>query len=203
MSSTAAGSDLDSAGDSDPRQVFLFTGHMIDAPGRLRPRFPADLEGAAARAIAAEIDRWGGAPGDVGLCGGAAGGDLIFAEVCLVRGLRLEIVLPFEEEQFLERSVVPSGPEWRGRFASVKQGDDVRVKVERSAALGSESPYSRTNRKLLARATRWGTERLVVIALWDGRPGDGAGGTAEMVAAARSVTNRVRIIDPAALRRAP
>jgi hypothetical protein len=35
-----------------PRKVALFSGHMIDAPGREKPRFPPDKEPIAARAIA-------------------------------------------------------------------------------------------------------------------------------------------------------
>ena len=31
-----------------PRQVVLFSGHMIDAPGREKPRFPPDKEPIAA-----------------------------------------------------------------------------------------------------------------------------------------------------------
>jgi hypothetical protein len=37
--------------------VFLFSGHMIDAPERLSPRFPPHKEAAAAREIAAALDR--------------------------------------------------------------------------------------------------------------------------------------------------
>ena len=33
-----------------PRQVFLFSGHMIDAPDRKDARFPADKEAIAAKA---------------------------------------------------------------------------------------------------------------------------------------------------------
>ncbi len=39
--------------DSSPRKVALFSGHMIDAPGRAKPRFPPDKEPLAANAIAA------------------------------------------------------------------------------------------------------------------------------------------------------
>jgi hypothetical protein len=35
-----------------PRRVFLFSGHMIDAPTRPTPRFPAAKEAAAAQKIA-------------------------------------------------------------------------------------------------------------------------------------------------------
>src|SRR5207253_5262053 len=39
-----------------PQQVFLFSGHMIDAPDRKEPRFPPDKEKIAAAAIAAKLD---------------------------------------------------------------------------------------------------------------------------------------------------
>jgi hypothetical protein len=35
----------------EPRKVALFSGHMIDAPGRKMPRFAPDKEGIAADAV--------------------------------------------------------------------------------------------------------------------------------------------------------
>ena len=66
-----------------PRQTILFTGHMVDAPGRATPRFPATRIDAAARRIAAALDDIGAGPEDLALTQGAAGGDLLFAEACL------------------------------------------------------------------------------------------------------------------------
>ena len=43
--------------DWTPRKVVLFSGHMIDAPGREKPRFPPDKEPIAARAIAEALAR--------------------------------------------------------------------------------------------------------------------------------------------------
>ena len=42
-----------------PRKIALFSGHMIDAPGREKPRFPADKTPIAARAIAKRAGRPG------------------------------------------------------------------------------------------------------------------------------------------------
>ena len=39
-----------------PEKVFLFSGHMIDAPERKQPRFPADKEPIAAAAITKALD---------------------------------------------------------------------------------------------------------------------------------------------------
>src|SRR6185312_7403521 len=58
-------------------QVLAFTGHMIDAPGRPAPRFPAALEGEVRSRIAAEIRRM---PGAIGYSQAACGADLLFLE---------------------------------------------------------------------------------------------------------------------------
>src|SRR5262249_52238955 len=71
-----------------PRRVFLFSGHMIDASGRATPRFPADKEPIADEAISQKLNELGAGPEDLAMCGGACGGDLLFAGTCLQRGLR-------------------------------------------------------------------------------------------------------------------
>jgi hypothetical protein len=58
-----------------PRKVMLFSGHMIDAPDRQKPRFPANKEAVAANAIAAALKELGASAGDLSICGGACGGD--------------------------------------------------------------------------------------------------------------------------------
>jgi hypothetical protein len=93
-----------------PRKIALFSGHMIDAPGRAKPRFPPDKAPIAARAIASALDDLALGASDLAICGGACGGDLLFAEAALTRGARLEIFLPFEEATFLEKSVDFAGP---------------------------------------------------------------------------------------------
>ena len=61
-----------------PRRVFLFSGHMVDAPGRKMPRFPPDRVPVAAHAIESLLARLDAAAGDLGICGGACGGDLLW-----------------------------------------------------------------------------------------------------------------------------
>ena len=78
----------------EPNRVVLFSGHMIDAPGRATPRFPADKEPVAAAAVGQALDEFGAAGGDQALSGAACGGDLLFAEAVLRRGLRLQIRFP-------------------------------------------------------------------------------------------------------------
>ena len=82
------GSRMETNG-APPRKVALFSGHMIDAPDRPKPRFPADKEPIAARAIAAALADLDIGPQDLSICGGACGGDLLFAEAALARSASL------------------------------------------------------------------------------------------------------------------
>ena len=56
--------------------------------------------------------------------------------------------------------------------------------------------YSRHVGWLVERSLAWGADRLTVIALWDGKPGDGSGGTADLVEEARRYTERVFVVSP-------
>src|ERR1700684_750718 len=103
-----------------PRKVVLFSGHMIDAPGRAKPRFPPDKEPIAAEAIADALAGLDVGPQDLCICGGACGGDLLFAEAALARSALLEIYIPFEEPTFLEKSVDFAKKDWRARFLGAK-----------------------------------------------------------------------------------
>src|SRR5690242_20212212 len=96
-----------------PRKVVLFSGHMIDAAGREKRRFPPDKEPIAARAIAETLADFEVGPADLAICGGACGGDLLFAEATLARGARLELYIPFDEPTFLENSVDFADRDWR------------------------------------------------------------------------------------------
>jgi tetratricopeptide (TPR) repeat protein len=177
-----------------PAQVVLFSGHMIDRKDRSQPRFPADKESVAAVAIDGELAKLALGAGDLGLCGGANGGDLLFAEACLQRGMRLEIRIPFDEPKFLRESVSFAGDRWRDRFYAVKAHPSTRVFVmpdELGPTPAGADPYSRNNLWLLNSALAWGDERLRFVCLWDGRGGDGPGGTKHMYEVVQKRTGRV------------
>ena len=168
---------------ADPPRVFLFSGHMIDAPGRERPRFPADKEPIAAVAIAAKLDELGARAGDRGVCGAACGGDLLFAEAALQRGLALEIYLPFQEPEFLKASVDFANADWHRRYFAVTRHSAVSMLMA-PEVLGplpqDADPYERANLWMLEAASRWGPARVHFICLWNGEGGDGPGGTRHM-----------------------
>ena len=115
-----------------PRKVVLFSGHMIDAPGREKPRFPPDEEPVAAGAIASALADLDVGPSDLCICGGACGGDLLFAEAALARSARLELYIPFEEPIFLEKSVDFAGGVWRARYFAAKAARHASCRASRA-----------------------------------------------------------------------
>jgi hypothetical protein len=182
--------------DPPPRKVALFSGHMIDAPGREKPRFPPDKAPIAARAIASALGDLEFGASDLAICGGACGGDLLFAEAALARGVRLEIFLPFEETTFLEKSVDFAGPEWRDRFFAAKGQATVHIAPRELGPLrDGEDPYERDNEWMLASALRFGPDKVDVVCLWNGEGGDGPGGAKHMMDVASKQGGRTRWID--------
>lgn len=184
----------------EPRQVLLFSGHIMDAPDRAQPRFPADKEAAVAQKIAQALDALGAGEGDLALCQAAAGGDLLFLEACVQRGLRCQVLLPFEEPEFIDQSVLPAthGAQWRDRFFALKAQlkDAPRVMPDELGPLPKGvNPYERCNLWLLYSALGWGVEKVRFVCLWNGGGGDGPGGTKHMHDEVKRRTGRVTWID--------
>lgn len=184
------------------RKVFLFSGHMIDAPGRAEPRFPADKEVVAVKAITAKLDELGACDQDLAMCGGACGGDLIFAEECLKLGLRLHVRIPFEEPEFLDKSVNFAGDAWRERFNLMKENKNCKLIImpaELGVAPKSAHPFERNNLWMLYSALIWGAEKVNFIALWNRKAGDGRGGTKHMFETVKKRSGETHIIDTTTL----
>ena len=202
------------------RRVILFSGHMVDAPGRATPRFPPALVPEAAQRIAAALAALDAGPADLGLTQGAAGADLLFAEAAQARGMALQFLQPFDEAEFIERSVRPvcDGEDWVARYRAVAARLARPPQVMPAPAVGagpmcgthdaltldkatldkpaSDNPFERCNRWLLDTALACGGDRVWLLCLWDGRRGDGAGGTAHMVEEVSRHRGHVLHIDP-------
>ena len=181
-----------------PRQVILFSGHMIDAPGRTPPRFPPDKEAIAAQKIAGTLDELGADSQDLGITQGACGGDILFAETCQQRGIQLQLLQPFDEPYFIRNSVANGGASWLDRYQAIK----LKLKTPPLSAPQELGPlpedmdaYERGNLWLLDSALSYGAEKVRLICLWNGGGGDGPGGTAHMVEEVKKQQGRVIWLD--------
>ncbi len=188
MSSTQA--------NQPPKNVVLFSGHMIDAPGRRTPRFPPDKEREAADAIAGTLAEIGVTAGDLAICGGACGGDLLFAEACLAHSMRLELYIPFDEPTFLANSVDFANANWHERYFTAKSKATLHVMTDELGPVpADDNPYERINLWMLEAAAKLGGGSIAFICLWDGQGGDGPGGAQHFMEEARRETTRIYWLD--------
>ncbi|MHC4390510.1 MAG: TRAFs-binding domain-containing protein, partial [Planctomycetota bacterium] len=175
--------------------VAVFSGHMVDQPGRRVPRFPAAIEAAVAKAIRGKLDEL-----DVGIgyASAAAGGDILFHEALIERGAESNVILPYPADMFVPDSVKQVGERWEKRFFKLAgRAAELRTVAKERLAFGSVS-FEYADRFLHGLATMRAREllaRLRPIALWDGRPGDGPGGTASNVERWRSAGIEVTVVD--------
>ena len=173
----------------------LFTGHMIDAPGRAQLRFPQDKELMARAAIRAKLlqvlNR--SAKGVRGLAGGACGGDILFHELCREFDIQTDMYLALPVNEFLEQSVAFAGPSWVSRFKKLMEQVPVHILPARDNQ--QENVWERTNKWMLDTSLKDGGEHLALIALWDGKSGDGSGGTEHMIHVATGKGASSEIID--------
>ena len=106
-----------------PARVIIFTGHRVDDANRTEPRFTPSQVPKFSDALNLLLDE---EPIDVGFSSAANGGDLLFVETLLKRGVPSHVILPFNEQQFRSQSVISNNAEdyydWGKSFDSVCQG---------------------------------------------------------------------------------
>ena len=185
-----------------PRQVLLFSGHMIDAPTRPTPRFPATKEPIAAQKIAEALQNLGAGPEDLALTQGACGGDLLFTEACQQRGVKVQWLQSFNEPEFIQRSVVCYSEAWRERYLAAKAkltpptSSGIRAAPECLGPLPKGvDPYERCNLWLLYTALSYGIDKVWFICLWNGGDSNGPGVLSHMYEEVNRRTGRVTWID--------
>ncbi len=183
----------------EPPQVFLFSGHMIDSPSRTEPRFPAAMESEARQKIEAVLNKLKADAQDLAIAPGiACGGDILFLEACLQRNMKVEVYLPFEPAKFIKESVSFAGDDWVERFYQIKNHPNVTINLqpERVGPVPEgDNPFERNNCWTLYSTLIYRIERVRLVVLWNGKGGDGPGGTGDMVQQVRQLGGIVEHLD--------
>ncbi len=124
----------------------------------------------------------------------AEGTDQIVADEGLALGYRLDVPMPAHADQYVANFQAPPpsfpGPDPRTAFAPLlARAETVQVlDASPHAALDGEA-YDIIGRTVLRHSD-------ILLAVWDGEPGRGAGGTAAVVAQARAWNVPTLLIDP-------
>jgi len=176
-------------------RIAAFTGHMLDAPGRNPERFPEKKAPLVQEAIRNKlrIHNIG-----YGFCSAARGSDVLFIEELLARDGHATVFLPFPIDDFARTSV---GFGWNGRYKAVLHDDRVTLKIlaeslphEDRQSEAYELCNATIQKAAIEKAQSLG-EKPLLLAVWDGKPGDGKGGTADAVQAWRQRGYEVVLID--------
>lgn len=181
---------------SAPHQVLLFSGHLVDAPGRTPPRFPESAVSAAQQRIAAVLEALGAGASDLAYTQGACGGDLLFTQACQARGVPVQWLQPFDEPAFVARSVAIRGEAWVARYAAARERLERPIRSLPEDRAHDRDPFEAANRWLLDSALSHGPGRLRLILLWDGTAAGSPGGTDHLAALARDLGAPTFRIDP-------
>ncbi|MBY5883990.1 hypothetical protein HFN46_33330 [Rhizobium leguminosarum] len=180
-----------------PVRVILFTGHMLDAPGRDKDkaRFPNTPEAVAAarkmieKVVKEEMNEDGGVA--FGIAGGACGSDILFHEVCHSLNIPTQLLLALPEAQFQAESVNRGGVDWVMRYQQLCQRVTPRELADSKDLprwLSSKKGYDiwqRNNLWMMFNALATQARNLTLIALHNREmEPDGPGGTSHLVSVA-------------------
>jgi hypothetical protein len=180
-----------------PVRVVLFTGHMLDAPGREsdKARFPNTPEAVATArkmietAVKEEMKEDGSVA--LGIAGGACGSDILFHEVCNALNIPTQLLLALPEAQFQAESVNRGGVDWVMRYQQLCQRITPRVLADSKDLprwLSGRRGYDiwqRNNLWMMFNALATQARNLTLIALYNReKDPDGPGGTAHLVTVA-------------------
>ena len=123
----------------------------------------------------------------VGVSSLAAGADQLFASLVLERGGRLEVVLPCRS--------------FEKTFSRPEDFMHVQSFLARAASIETLNFEEPSEEAYLAAGCRVVDLSEMLLAIWDGQPARGKGGTADIVEYARSRATRVEIVWPKGIKR--
>ena len=179
------------AAEKPPRdRVIVATGHRVDDPGRQPPRFPnssACIEKAKAWLRATiEAERKLTTGSISGLAGAASGTDLLFHEVCADLGITTTVVLPIPVPDYRRDSVASGGDDWTEKFNGLLNANPCLLSDSKdlpvwAAKIPKYGVYQRGNIFMMETALLASNADVTLLALWNGKAGDGPGGTADMI----------------------
>ena len=200
LAACVPGADPAAASSLAIAPVLVYTGNMIDAPGRPAPRFPAALEPAVREALHASI----AAIRPVAAYGSAAcGADLLCLELVREMGGETHVVLPFPAPEFRQASVDFAGGDWGTRFErALAAADSVTVASDHRAS-GSSATFEYSNLVVTGMGilrARLLDGSLRALAAWDPGAAGAAGGAGSLVPLWEARGFAIDRVDLAALR---
>ena len=152
-------------------RAFLFTGYMVDFPSKDKKTFPADKENEIRQEILLKLESFNAGPDDRAFVAGlSAGSEILFAEICAEKGIKVRAYLPLPKSAYIRQFVSPGGDAWVDRFYKIKNHSLVEEQYQiENVGLPKEGddPFERNNRWALYSSLGRGIDKVTLIALWN------------------------------------
>jgi class 3 adenylate cyclase len=181
--------------------VLAFAGHLLDSQDRDEPRFPAAAEPLVEQILRARL---AALRSPVVYCSAACGADLLFIEVALDQGAEVNIVLPFDREDFVRTSVAGAGSVWVARFERAMARAARVIMATEESHLGDDVLFNHAaclvEGLAVLRAEQLQTEPSLMCVLDPEEPGP-VGGTRQAFERWREHIGEPELIDLRGLRR--
>lgn len=155
----------------------IFTGYMVDFPGKDKKAFPSERENEIRQEIRKRVEKFKPQPQDRAFVAGlSAGSEIIFAEVCAEAGIKVKAFLPYTESTYIRRFVAPGGEAWVDRFYKLRNNSFID-EIYQSEHLGQpkdgDNLFERNGRWAIYSALgRVGIENIRMIAVANEFVGD-------------------------------
>ncbi len=177
-----------------PPGVVVATGHMLDHPEAAKERFPARMETALREEIARRLEQM---DVQIGYSGAACGSELLFIEALLERDGEVNVVLPFDTDDYLSTCVAFAGARWERRFQNALRLAHSVVHATKENYLGHDQLFRFQNQMLQGLSTlraQFLDTAPHLLAVWDMNEGSLAHGAADFIDQWTDIA-RLQIID--------
>ncbi len=155
----------------------IFTGYMVDFPGKDKKAFPAERENEIRQEIRKRIEKFKPQPQDRAFVAGlSAGSEIIFAEACAEAGIKVKAFLPYTESTYIKRFVAPGGEAWVDRFYKLRNNtfiDEIYQSEHLGQPKDGDNLFERNGRWAIYSALgRVGIENIRMVAVANEFVGD-------------------------------
>jgi hypothetical protein len=148
---------------------------MVDYPSKEKKTFPETKEEELRIEIRKKLEKINASSNDIAILAGlSAGSEIIFAEVCAEKGIHVNAHLPLPEAAYIREFVSPGGEGWIDRFYKIRSHPlvDEYYQLENVGEVKEgDDPYERNNRWALYSSLVRGTDKVTLIAVWNGLGG--------------------------------
>jgi len=156
---------------SQDGRAFLFSGYMVDYPSKEKKTFPAEKENEIRQEIQTKLESFTLIADDRAFVGGlSAGSEILFAEICIEKGIKVKAYLPLPESAYIRKFVSPGGDAWVERFYKVRNNplvEEFYQMENMGLPKDGDDAYERNNRWALYSSLGHGIDKLHLIALWN------------------------------------